>query len=188
MAPRLVYRRFAADGKTVSLRPMSRDDLDRLLTFVNGLVDDKKTGKGASVFTGFEKRVSRREEKKYLADQLTAVKKGHSISVLAEADGRIVGNGNVDPGPYNETRHHAHLGLTILADYRGKGIGREMVKVLLLEARRVGLKSIEVEFLSTNDAAIRTYRKAGFKEVGRIPRKVFRDGRFFDSVIMVKSI
>ena len=36
-----VYRKLSVRGKTVVLRPMAWDDLDELLAFVNGLVDDK---------------------------------------------------------------------------------------------------------------------------------------------------
>jgi ribosomal protein S18 acetylase RimI-like enzyme len=76
----------------------------------------------------------------------------------------------------------------VIAAYRGMGIGREIVKVLAREARRMGLKNVEVEFLSTNQAAIHTYQKAGFNAVGRIPGKVFRKGKLLDSTIMAREI
>lgn len=167
---------------------MSWTDLDKLLAFVNGLVHDKMSGRGSNVFTGFERKVTRREERNYLAHQMGAIRKGHTISVIAEVNDRIVGNGNVDKGNYSETQHHAHLGLTVLAEYRGKGIGREMVKVLLREAKKGGVRSVEVEFLATNQAAIHTYRNVGFKQAGRITRKVHRNGKYLDSLIMVRQL
>src|SRR5205809_7055258 len=68
------------------------------------------------------------------------------------------------------------------------GIGREMVKVLVREAKRIGLRNLEVELLSTNQASIHTYQKAGFREVGRIPAKVHRNGKFLDSLIMARQL
>jgi RimJ/RimL family protein N-acetyltransferase len=183
-----VYRRFTANGNEVILRRMSWNDLDKLLAFVNGLVDDKRSGRGAHVFTGFEHKVTRSEERDYLVQQMEAIRKGHMVSVIAEVNDRIVGNGNIDRGHYRETRHHGHLGLTVLAEYRGIGIGKEMVKVLLREAKRIGMKNVEVEFLATNQAAIRTYQRSGFKQIGRIPRKVLRDGKFLESLIMVRRL
>jgi RimJ/RimL family protein N-acetyltransferase len=167
---------------------MSWNDLDKLLAFVNGLVDDKRSGRGLHVFTGFERKVTRSEERGYLAHQMEAIRKGHTVSVVAEVNDRIVGNGNIDRGNYYETRHHGYLGLTVLAEYRGIGIGREMINVLLREAKRIGVKNVEVQFLETNQAAIRTYQKSGFKQIGRIPRKVHRDGKFLDSLIMVRRL
>jgi ribosomal protein S18 acetylase RimI-like enzyme len=63
-----------------------------------------------------------------------------------------------------------------------------MIKVLLREARRLGMKNVEVEFLSTNRIAIHTYQQAGFREVGRIPKKVHRDKKFSDSLAMARDI
>lgn len=183
-----VFREFIADGNQVFLRRMSRNDLDKLLAFVNRLVDDKTSGRGWNVFTGFERKVSRLEERDYLAQQMEAIRKRRSISVIAEVKDRIVGNGNIDRGNYLETQHHAHLGLTVLADYRGIGIGREMVKVLLREAKKLGVKNVEVEFLATNQAAIHAYQKSGFRQAGRVTRKVRRDGKYLDSLIMVRRL
>jgi len=183
-----VYRKFRVNGKSVVLRSMGWDDLDKLLAFINGLVDDKKRGRGSEVFTGFEQKIAREEEADWLANRTVQIENGDMVSVLAEVCKRIVASGDIDRGHYGETRHHGELGLTVIAEYRGLGIGREMVKVLLREAKRIGLRSLEVEFLSTNPAAIHTYQKAGFREVGRIPAKVKRNGKFLDSMIMARQI
>ena len=179
-----VYRKLSVRGKTVVLRPMAWDDLDELLAFVNGLVDDKQRGRGSDVFTGFERKVTREEEADWLANRMVRIENGDMVSVLAEVGKRVVANGDMARGHYGETRHRGELGLTVTAVYRGMGIGREMVKVLVREAKRIGLRNLEVEFLSTNQAAIHTYQKAGFREVGRIPAKVHRNGKFLDSLIM----
>ncbi len=183
-----VYRKFRVKGKNIVLRPMSWDDLDNLLAFINGLVDDKQRGRGSEVFTGFEQKITREEEADWLANRMVRIEKGDMVSVLAEVSKRIVANGDIARGHYGETRHHGELGLTVTSAHRGIGIGREMVKVLVREAKRIGLRSLEVEFLSTNQAAIHTYQKAGFREVGRIPAKVRRNGKFLDSMIMARQI
>jgi RimJ/RimL family protein N-acetyltransferase len=63
-----------------------------------------------------------------------------------------------------------------------------MVRVLLSEAKRQGLKTVDVEFLSTNKATIHVYEKAGFKRVGTIPGKIYRNGRFLDSLTMARRL
>lgn len=182
------YASLTIGGKTVVLRPINSNDLDSLLAFVNGLVKDKRRGKGREVFTGFEEKISRREEADWLAKRLDAIRNRDTVSVVAETDNQIVANGDVTRGHYKESRHHGHLGLTVVASYRGIGLGKVMVKVLLREARRIGVKNLDVEFLSTNQAAIHTYLAAGFKQVGGIPRAVHRSGKFVDSMIMARDI
>jgi len=167
---------------------MSWDDLDKLLAFINGLVAEKQRDSLSELFTGFERKVTRDEEANWLASRIVQVENGDRINIVAEVDGGIVANGEITRGHYGETRHHSELGLTVLAAYRGMGIGGEMVKTLLREAKRIGLKNVDVEFLSTNQAAIHIYQKAGFREVGRIPGKVCRNGKLLDSLIMARQI
>ena len=183
-----IYKRLQLKGQTIVLRAVAEDDIDMLLKFVNQLECDKRQGEYADLFTGFEKKVTRREEAKWLASLLDQIRGRDMVSVLAEVGGQIVANGEVARGDYQETRHHGRLALTVLSAYRGLGIGREIVKVLLREARRIGLKNVEVEFLATNKAAVHTYGKAGFIEVGRIPGKVRRGGKMIDSMIMARRL
>ncbi len=188
MIPGRVYKRFRIKGSTCVLRVMRWDDTDKLLAFINGLADEKTKGRSPEIFTGFEQKTTRSEEADWVARQMVQIENGDMVSVLAEFNKRIVANGEVTRGHYSETRHHGRLALTVIARYRGFGIGREVVKILVREARRMGLKNLEVEFLSTNQAAIHTYKKAGFKEVGRMPAKVNRNGNFLDSLILARKL
>ncbi|OLE74462.1 hypothetical protein AUG19_08600 [archaeon 13_1_20CM_2_54_9] len=184
-----VFGRFIAHNSTrVVLREPESEDLEGLLAFVNELVTEKKEDKNSQLFTGFESRLDRRQESKWLRELLARIRDGGVLCVLAEVDGQIVGNGEIVRGEYAETRHHGRLALTIDETHRGLGIGREMLKALLTEAGRVGLKTVHVEFLSTNKSALRAYRKTGFKKVGTIPKKVYRNGTFVDSLIMARDL
>ncbi len=184
-----MFKKFTLrDGRKVVLREADSRDLDKLLSFINGLVIEKRRDESSQLFTGFESQLTRRQEAGWLDDLVGRIRKGDAMSVLAEVDGEVVGNGEIERGSYAETWHHGHLGLTIRGSYRGLGIGREMVRVLLAEARRQGLRSVHVEFLSRNQAAVRVYEKAGFKRVGGIPGKVYRDGRLLDSLIMARRL
>jgi len=41
---------------------------------------------------------------------------------------------------------------------------------------------------STNERAIHVYEKVGFKEVGRYPNYIFKDGKYIDKVDMILEI
>jgi len=131
------FRKFTlGDGRRVVLREADYRDLDKLLAFINALVSEKKHDASSPLFTGFESRLTKRQEAGWLDDLVRRIRKGDTISVFAELEGEVVGNGEITRGSYRETRHHGHLALTIRGVYRGLGIGREMVKALLTEARR----------------------------------------------------
>ena len=107
-----------------------------------------------------------------------------AINMVADIDGKIIANGDVTRGRYKDTHHHGHLGLTMIPEYRGQRIGHRMIETLVRESRKSGLRTLETEFLAENARARRAYEKAGFKQAGIIPHKVFRDGRYFDGLVM----
>jgi RimJ/RimL family protein N-acetyltransferase len=59
-----------------------------------------------------------------------------------------------------------------------------MIKTLLEESRKAGLKTLELEVFADNSNAIHLYENLGFKQVGTIPKKVFRKGVFHDIIVM----
>jgi RimJ/RimL family protein N-acetyltransferase len=183
-----VYRRVKLKGRALVLRAMSWDDTDRLLSFINRLADEKQKGKGSEVFAGFEERLSRNEEATWVAGQLVKLENREMVGVLAEIDGQVVGVGQITKGHYQETNHHGELGLTVLGSHRGLGIGKQMIKILLREAKKIGVKNVEVEFLAANQGAAHAYQRAGFTEVGRIPGKVQRNRKLLDSMIMARKL
>lgn len=184
-----IYKRFAlADGKKVTLRVLRWEDLDALLTFINSLVEEKQGDTKSTLYTGFDKKVAREEEIEWLAQTLVAIAGGSVINMVADIGGKIIANGDVTRGGYKDTHNHGHLGLTMISKYRGKGIGRRMIETLVRESRKAGLRTLDAEFLAENETARRAYEKAGFKQAGIIPHKVFRNGRYFDGLIMSREL
>ena len=184
-----VYNRFTlASEKRVTLRVLRWEDLDGLLSFINSLVKEKQATSRPALYTGFDRKVIRDEEAEWLGDILVKIEAGEVINAIAEVGGKIIANGEVTRGKYKDTRRHGRIGLTMIKEYRGQGIGRRMVETLVRESRRAGLRTLEVEFLAENETARRAYEKGGFKEVGIIPHKVFRDKKYLDGVIMSREL
>ena len=176
------------NGEQVTLRTPRREDLQELVSFFNDLVYEKLTDKDSELHTGFDRKVGLVEESQWLDELLDSVKKGDVVSIVAILDGKIVANGGVTRGKYSDTNHHGELGLTITKAYRGKGIGRIMIERLIAESQNMGIKTLEVEFLSTNQAAKAAYQKAGFLETGKILGKVLRNGKYIDASIMSRHL
>lgn len=70
-------------------------------------------------------------------------------------------------------------------DFRGKGYGTEAMELLVdFIFDQMNINRIQLFVLSFNERAIRSYKKVGFKEEGRLKQSVFRNGRYYDEIIM----
>ncbi len=98
--------------------------------------------------------------------------------VVAEQDGEIVGC----------VVYHDILGdvditnVQVKEAFRGRGIGRELMKAAIERARDIGGREFTLEVRAGNTAAISLYESLGFKTEGA--RKGFYTGPVEDAVIM----
>lgn len=60
------------------------------------------------------------------------------------------------------------LGMALLEDYRGKGIGTALLEHLFNEAKRRGIKRLSLSVDPGNEAAVKLYQRFGFEEVGMV--------------------
>jgi len=72
--------------------------------------------------------------------------------------------------------------LAVHPDYRGLGIGKQLLTVALEESAQQGAKLATLEVRDSNKVAQNIYRKFGFESVGR-RRRYYRDNRE-DAVLM----
>ncbi|TMI09470.1 N-acetyltransferase [Candidatus Bathyarchaeota archaeon] len=182
-----IYRRFkATSGEKVTLRALRWEDLDSCVVFVNELVGEKRTQPNLGVMV--DTKQTREQEAEWLTHQLTGIEKGSVISVVADVRGHVVGNSSVTRGSYRDTKYHGYLGIAISKNSRDVGIGVEMMRTLVKESRKAGLKTIELEVFANNPRAIHVYEKTGFRQSGRIPKKMLRNDKFIDSIIMTREL
>jgi putative acetyltransferase len=108
----------------------------------------------------------------------------NSHSVVAELDGKIVGNATLGVGNAKR-RHTGDLGIVVHDDYVGRGIGRALMERLLdLADNYLGLKRIELDVITDNEAAIHLYESLGFEREGVKRSALFRAGVFVDLLMM----
>jgi putative acetyltransferase len=106
--------------------------------------------------------------------------------LVAEADGRIVGHGMLDPLPLAAIRHVVHLTLAVHPGWQGRGIGRALLTSLIEWARATpAVEKIELHVRSSNTVAQALYAKLGFTEAGRWKRRVkIGPDRYLDDISM----
>jgi len=86
--------------------------------------------------------------------------------------------------------HVANAGFMVSASARGQGIGRAMAEHCLGEARRLGFRAMQFNYvIATNTAAIRLWQDLGFEIVGTLAN-AFRhpDKGYVDVYVMYRSL
>ena len=77
------------------------------------------------------------------------------------------------------------IGITIGEKYWGKGYGKESMKMLIRYLfRRKSAHKIELEVVSENSNAIKTYKECGFVIEGVKRSKYYLEGKYLDTIIM----
>jgi len=181
---RRIYSKFRTkDGRVITLRPLRKSDLDEMVPFANAFVKERKRNRSLGV-TGFYRQMTVGDEKEFLDKVLEMEAKRRGVSVGAFYGRKIVGHCDISGRVSPDELHSGLLGIVIADGYRGTGLGSEMVQTALDEARKLGIWMIELEVFANNAQARHVYEKAGFKEVGVIPMKIRRDGRFVDIIRM----
>jgi L-amino acid N-acyltransferase YncA len=170
----------AKDGREVVLRSIRWEDLDDCIEFINSLVEE-----GAEILR--DTKVTREEEADWLGKTLARVEKGELIDVIAEVDGKMMANSEVEKRS-GFMSHVGYLGIGIKAGYRGIGIGTQIMQTLMKESKKAGLKILVLDSFATNKEAQALYKKVGFRETGRIPKAVHKNGKYIDMVRMTREL
>ncbi|OAA56372.1 Acyl-CoA N-acyltransferase [Cordyceps fumosorosea ARSEF 2679] len=77
------------------------------------------------------------------------------------------------------------LAIDVVREHQGKGYGAEMLDWTLAWAfRKAGLHRVELEYLGWNERVRPLYERAGFVEEGRRRKCFFKDGKWWDEVLM----
>src|SRR5437867_12002851 len=110
---------------------------------------------------------------------------------IAEEPGiGVAGTYILRPNQSGGGSHVANAAFMVSASVRGQRIGRAMAEHCLSEARRLGFRAMQFNFvISTNTSAIQLWQKLGFKIVGTLPG-AFRHPQkgYVDVYVMFRSL
>ena len=106
--------------------------------------------------------------------------------VFINEEGKSAGMFKLVPLTFR-TDHIAYLGgVAIHPDFMGKGYGKEMMQEILLMAKRVGFKRVELSTATINQKAISLYEKYGFEKEGVLRKYSYlkKEDKYLDEVLM----
>lgn len=172
------------NGAQCILRPPMDSDARQLMSF-----RIKTAGE-----TDFLMNYPEELEKYTLEKQLAFIRRMRlsetDYMAVAEVDGKIAGTCQISFSKRIKLKHKAGIGIAILKEFWGFGIGSAMFKEMIEQAKNNNdVLQIELEVIEGNERAISLYEKFGFKTVAEKPDAVrLKDGTMLKEITMMKKI
>ena len=112
--------------------------------------------------------------------------KDNSIMLIATINNEeLIGIASVGSNDKEKTKHVGEVGITVLQDFWGFGIGTVLMEEVEIWAKESGvIRRLELTVHAENERAIALYEKMGYQTEGLIKRVMFIDGEFVDGVMM----
>ena len=97
---------------------------------------------------------------------------------VAVSDGEVVGWCDIVPKPRPIYAHAGVLGLALLPEFRGQGLGDRLMRQTLDDARAFGLQRVELTVRENNKNATALYKAIGFEDEGLLRNAAKIDGAY----------
>ena len=106
-----------------------------------------------------------------------------TVAFVVDVDGTAVGSASLSD--FDPFAHHAEVGIALLPEARGRGIGTAAIRQLVeFGFLRCNLRRIHLQAIASNAAALRAYEKAGFVVEGRLREHAWVRGAYEDIVLI----
>jgi len=161
------------------IRKLKRNEkVKDLLEYINELVEE-------DTYIRMNKTLTYSEEKEWLKERIRSIKKGNSITIVAELDGKIIGIASAIRGIGRE-RENVEIAISVKKEYRGKGFGKNLLNEIIVRGKRkLKPKNIYLEVYAPNKIATSLYKKLGFKTVAKLKSWGKYKNKYIDRILMV---
>lgn len=183
MEGKIILSEKLESGKELVIRYPKTSDAQDMLSYINTISDER------TFITYQGEHETPESEIKFLKSKLEEISKRKSVMLLAFVDKQISGISGVDLGTKTQ-RHVGLLGITVVKEFRGLGVGKRLMASILKEAKSnlVGLEILTLGVFSCNLKAMDWYKRLGFKEEGRLPNGVKLENGYQDHIYMYMSV
>ncbi len=165
-----------ADSPTVTLRSRTEADINVLFKLAADLgtwEERSPASPGPLTESLYRTRLAE-------ADSDTS---GPHVQFVVDVDGVAVGS--VSLFEFDQLARHAEVGIALVVEARGQGIGTAAISQIIEFAFvRCNLRRVHLEVIESNRGAIRAYEKAGFALEGRQREHAWVRGRYEDILVM----
>lgn len=111
------------------------------------------------------------------------------VVVIAGVGEKLVGMAGIGRGHWPKTRHSAVVwGVYVNPQWRGLHIAEAMLDECVNWARQHEVNVLKLGVITTNQAAIRCYQRAGFTVYGTEPETLCVNGTYYDECLMARPV
>ena len=112
------------------------------------------------------------------------------LLLVALIDGKHAGNAScMSLGEYQRYAHRCSTAIALYQRYCGLGLGKNMLNVILQEAKKMHYEQVELEVVSSNEKAIALYKSLGFDIYGTQKHSMkYKDGSYADEYLMMRFV
>ena len=119
---------------------------------------------------------------------LDSLRDGAIHFVALAADQTVVGWCDLRPKAAVTLRHSAVLGMGVVEEFRGRGVGTRLLAATLARADASGFRRAELVVRADNHGAIALYQRFDFVEEGRCRQYLRLDGEDHDALLMARLL
>ena len=180
---KIVFEGKSKQGSDFIIRYPNKNDAEAMLTYINTLSKEQTFVNKQ----GAQKTLE--EEQKFLDGELKKIKEHKAVMLLVLIAGAVIGISGIGAKD-GASSHVGLLGISIAKNFRGEGIGKTLMKLVLEEAEKhiPQLKLVELGVFDNNAPARSMYEKFGFKHHGTLPEGLLHRGEYRDHVYMYKKL
>jgi RimJ/RimL family protein N-acetyltransferase len=168
-----------ADDTRITLRPARPEDAAAIIAAVRSSAQERSYvlmevyGKDAAAQRAYIERLDRE----------------HNLFLVALADGQVVGIlALLDTLLCSTPEPALSVGVHIVRDWRGRGIGSALLRYATRFAEEHGYRRLEADIFTTNERSLHVFKKSGFHEDACRRRTVQVGVQQISEVILAKSL
>ncbi|MEM2925516.1 MAG: GNAT family N-acetyltransferase [Methanocellales archaeon] len=164
------------DGTKVMLRELTKEDGEAFISFFDFVSKEDAKYLKHNI-----------KDKKLIKRWIDELDYSKTLPIIAEKDGVIIGDASLDFCPHR-CKHVGRVSVTVHRDYRGKGLGKELLKfVEEIAQTKLGISKLYSELVSSDIRAIRFMEALGYEREATLREHfISDDGAVYDIVVMSK--
>ena len=170
------------DGRSCLLRSPQLEDVEEMLAYL------RQTAAETHFLLREPEDVTDTSDSEQLFI-LRVLNSDDQLMIVATVDGKLAGNCGLTFKTYSKVKHRCEIGIGLLKEFWGLGIGSALFEEMFTAARAHGCTQMEMKVIEGNQRGLVLYQNTGFETIGTIPNAIrLQDGTFLEEYIMVKKL
>lgn len=170
------------NNKTITIRSANTEDAEALLNCVKTYISDSEYIPKLTE----EIILTVEQEKEWIQSFITHP---NSILLIAEYDGKIIGNIDVTGNRRKIMEHTAVIGMGMLKEWRNTGLGTALMQESIEWAKNnPTLELLWLQVYTDNTLGVHLYRKMGFEDIGVMPNFFKHNQQYSDNLTMILNV